>query len=131
MNANGADINDAGVAVGSCDDMSEESGFILGVAHGFIWKNGVMKRIPVPAGIKLCVPLRINNRGDVLIRYFPRRNSDTFGDGCWLYSDGVLHEMDQIVARETGWRVVGLGLSDINDRGEIVGRKHRTLRINL
>jgi len=121
VNGEGADINDRGEAVGSCNDMSEESGFILGFAHGFIWRNGVMRRISVPAGTKICVPLRINNCGDVLIRYFPRRNSDTFGDGCWLYSDGVLHDLDQIVANATGWRVIGLGLNDMNDRGEIVG----------
>jgi probable HAF family extracellular repeat protein len=119
FNAYGADINDRGEAVGSCSDDTEESGFIAHFAHGFIWKNGVMRRIPVPPGTQFCGPARINNRGDVLINYFPR--SSTFGYGWWLYSGGILHDVDRMVEEATGWRVANLGLNDMNDRGEIVG----------
>jgi len=121
VNAYGVHINDRGEAVGSCDDASEEAGLLGNVAHGFIWRNGVMRRVPVPAGTQSCAPVRINNRGDVLINYFPRRSSDLFYYGWWLYSGGVLHEVDEIVAKETGWRLAHLELCDINDRGEIVG----------
>ena len=121
FNAYGMDINDRGEAVGSCGDAAEESGFIGTVAHAFIWKNGIMRRIPVPSGTTLASAMRINNRGEILINYFPRRSSHTFGYGWWLYSGGVLHELDQLVEEATGRRVANLGLNDMNDRGEIVG----------
>ena len=117
--AYGFDINDHGEAVGSCSDGQAEGGF-RGYFAGFIYRNGAMSLIPTP-GTKWCVPLRINNSGDVLIRYSPRLRPDILADGWWLYSDGVLHDLDQIVSQATGWRVISLELYDINDRGEIVG----------
>jgi hypothetical protein len=108
----GRDINDRGEAVGEC---TSSDAYV-----GFIYRNGVMRPVPSPPGARHTLAGRINNAGDVLIHVVPWGGNDevTFP---YLYADGALHDLTTMVARATRWRVTTLYLSDINDRGEIVG----------
>jgi uncharacterized membrane protein len=119
--AHGEHINDHGEAIGHCHDASVNNGYHPSFMAGFIYRNGLMSRIPVPPDIHWCRPRRINDRGDVLIQYYPRFQPEAEGYGAWLYADGVLLDLDQMVSEATGWRTFHLDLSDINDSGAIVG----------
>ena len=111
----GRDINDRGEAVGECISSDPDVGYV-----GFIYRNGVMRPVPSPPGARHTLAGTINNAGDVLIHVVPRGGKDevTFP---YLYADGALHDLTTMVARATRWRVTTMYLSDINDRGEIVG----------
>jgi uncharacterized membrane protein len=112
----GRDINDRGEVVGACLGWE-------GYA-GFIYRNGVMRRLPFPPGARHTFATHINNAGDVLINVVPWRENDNATlpyDSYWLYSDGALHELTPLVAQASGWPVQWLSLHDMNDRGEIIG----------
>jgi len=117
--SHGASINDRGEAVGHCYG---PEGF-----GGFIYRHGVMRPLPSPPGARHTFATRINNAGDVLVHVIPWRENDEASvpyDSFWLYADGALHDLTAMVAWPSRWRVQALYLSDINDRGEIVGVAH-------
>ena len=106
----GMAINDHGVAVGWCHNPQPST--------GFIYRDGVVRLLPRPAGAETFAATKINNAGDVLFHF----QSGTGGNGYWLYSRGRLYDLGPIVARDAGWQEVEFfELPDMNDHGAIVG----------
>jgi hypothetical protein len=106
----GLAINDHGVAVGLCHNPQPVT--------GFIYRDGVVRLLPRPAGAQTFAATKINNAGDVLLHF----ESSTSEDGYGLYSGGRFYDLAPIVARDAGWQEVGFfELMDMNDHGAIVG----------
>jgi hypothetical protein len=76
-----------------------------GVEHGFIYSNGSFTTLDVPGSADTRLN-GIDNAGDI-VGYFDRGGQVFAG---FLYKDGVFTQFD-----------VGVMLSDINDRGQMVG----------
>lgn len=106
------DINDAGVVVGS----SRYGNRGQARTHSFIWQDGVMQ--PLGTLTKVNAAVGINNSGDIIGAF------ETDGAGLdrlhsYLYRDGVQYDLATLLAGGGGWQMVGV--SDINDSGQIVG----------
>ena len=83
-----------------------------------------MQPLPSPPGARHTFAYHINNAGDVIMTSVPWQENDEAilpDEGAWLYSNGSLHDLTAIVARDSGWPVHRLSLLDMNDRGEIIG----------
>jgi hypothetical protein len=107
-------LNDRGEVVGHCADGEK--------ACGFIYRGGVMTELPRPPGEASFAATDINNKGDVLISV-SRYLEDPPGalhSQFWLCANGVLHDLNALVA--AGWKrpVYNLFVYDMNDRGEII-----------
>ena len=105
--ANG--INNNGQVVG----MSMVSG---GNSHAFLYSSGVMTDLGTLPGGSSSVAFGINNKGQIL------GGSTTAASGPWepfLYSAGTMKDMNNLIPTNSGW--TSLGVSGINDQGQIVG----------
>jgi probable HAF family extracellular repeat protein len=97
-------INDRGQATGYSD------------THGFIYTGGQMRSLGNLSGHFYNTPRDINNFGHIVgessnARFEERR--------AFLYANGVLHDLNDLIPRRSGWFLVEA--NGINDRGEIVG----------
>jgi len=108
------DINDRGEAVGYCTDH-------IGLNCAFLYRRGVMEALPFPPHGIHTYATDINNAGDVIIAAYLENQAD---DTYWLYSDGALHDLKDIVTRATGWPIYWLLAHGINDRGQIIATAH-------
>ena len=99
-------INDVGLIAGFCVLLPDPVTFEL---VGVFWRNAVIERIRVPAGLQLS-PLDINDAGAVIGIAF--RGNEIFK---FLWQNGVLTNIDEAAAGAFSDVVA------INNRGEIAG----------
>jgi probable HAF family extracellular repeat protein len=97
-------INDHGQATGYSD------------SHGFIYTGGQVRSLGNLPGHFYSMPLVINNFGHIV-----GQSSDSRFDErrAFLYANGVLHDLNDLIPRHSGWFLVEA--NGINDQGEIVG----------
>lgn len=98
-----ADINDAGVVIGSSYLGGTDS-----PAHAFIYRDGIMTDLGAPPGATSSGALALTEDGTVLVSgYFPNGTSKGF-----LYRDGVRTDLSGIFTRT---------VIDMNDDGTVLG----------
>lgn len=105
-----AAINDAGQVVGSSVDLSS------GTWHAFLWEDGQMSDLGVPAGFSDSVATAINASGQVVGRAF--RDNPATGHAI-LWDGERIVDLTLALGGATAGR--SLHPNDINDAGVIVG----------
>jgi len=109
-NSEARDVNDHGVAVGTCDLPNDN---FRTVACVFEAGKPARMLFDVPG---LHEAIAINNRGDVV--------GDFFNGKSFLYKDGVVTQLEDLdVVKAGGWSLAPAG---INDHGLIVGTAWRS-----
>jgi probable HAF family extracellular repeat protein len=101
----GVDINDLGHVLGSTLDES-------GQVRPFIWRQGTIEYLPVPAG-HTAYPIAMNNKQWVVYRVIDQTDISS----AVLWHDGVFSELQGLGGPNPA---VTVPLA-INDRGEVIG----------
>jgi probable HAF family extracellular repeat protein len=106
-------INDKGQIVGNF-----QTGAVIGnvtVAHAFLYSNGQMKDLGVPAGGVSSDARAINNEGAVVGVWY-----DSSGTShAFIYQNGVMTDLNTLLPANSGWTLQDA--DGVNDQGDIVG----------
>lgn len=107
-----------------------ESGQIVGLsyvgfaAHPFLWEDGVMTDLGVPAGFAEAEATDVNDHGDVVGRMRVQNDPVRFAeDAAFLYTDGVIYNLQDLVPPGSGWRFTRA--IAINNNGQILVAERR------
>jgi probable HAF family extracellular repeat protein len=102
------DINDRGQVVGSSETAD-------GVEHAFLWEDGEMTDLGTLDGFPTSRPRAINDGGQVVGTSYGQGDERPF-----LWHDGEMTDLGRVAA-DAGFDASGAVVSDIDDRGRIVG----------
>ena len=105
------DVNEIGQIVGQGQNPS-------GQARAFLWEDGVMRNLGVPAGGNLSRARGINESGDVVGDWRVLVNGQQKFK-AFLYEDGQMKDLNGLVPAGSGWDLIGA--QAINESGQIVG----------
>jgi uncharacterized membrane protein len=88
-------------------------------AQNKIWQDGVFTEMGQFVEDGYDSSNDLNNLGQIVGESFGYRNGN-FGLYQWLWTDGTYHLLDDLLPRDSGWRIYDARA--INDLGQIVGR---------
>lgn len=108
-------INDSGHVVGNNSFLATEPNMTL----GFLYKDGFMTNIGTLAGWQVCQPKAINEHDQIVGECFAEPSEVT----GFVYLNGSMHDLNQSLVNADGFVIQRV--SDINDRGVIVGTAAR------
>lgn len=86
-----------------------------GTYRGFLWQDGILQTLPLPAGSTLAFPYSINSSGVMVGGGAFSQNIDL----AVLWENSLVYDLNTLIPLDSGW--VLKSASDINAAGQIVG----------
>ena len=118
--SNAVAINDTGQITGY--STYYEMGTYKG-GRGFLYEHGVLNSLGTlstdASGYGNSIPTALNNAGQIVGRYERFLLGETVGDRPFLYDQGTMFDLNDLIPPATGW--VLLSATDINEAGQIAG----------
>jgi probable HAF family extracellular repeat protein len=89
-----------------------------GVAHAFLWQEGVLTDLDVPAGDDNSEANSLNNHGQIVGDAGVGFIESYVQDRALLWQNGGRFDLDTLIPHDSGYHLIAA--FDVNDRGEIV-----------